>query len=100
MSYHGTDILRASQTVLVGFEPGSIARYGKGIYTSPSLEMVEKFYAQEFTHEGKSYKIAFQNRVNPDRLKVIPARETGAGADYWLSRTGDALPYGVLICEV
>lgn len=101
VSYHGTDILRASQTVLVGFEPGSIARYGKGIYTSPSLEMVEKFYAQEFTHEGKSYKIVLQNRVNPNGLQVIPASQTGVGGDFWLSQRGDDVrAYGVLIREV
>lgn len=100
VSYHGTDILRANQILKEGFKPGPRALYGEGVYTSPSLEMVERFYAQEFTHAGKSYKIAFQNRVNPDRLQVIPAAQTGAGADYWLSKTGDARPYGVLIREV
>lgn len=100
VSYHGTDILRANPILKEGFKPGPRALYGEGIYTSPSLEMVERFYAQEFTHEGKSYKIAFQNRVNPDRLQVIPAAQTGAGPDYWLSKGGDARPYGVLIREV
>ena len=100
VSYHDTDILNANPILEERFKPGPRALYGGGIYTSPNLEMVERYYAQEFKHKGKSYKIAFQNRVNPDRLKVIPARETGAGADYWLSRTGDARPYGVLIREV
>ena len=63
--------------------------------------MVEKFYAKEFTHGGKSYKIAFQNRVNPNSLKVIPASQTGVGADYWLSPSRDDVrPYGILIREV
>ena len=74
--------------------------YGSGVYTSPSLEMVEKRYAKEFVHDGKSYKIAFQNRVNPDSLKVIPASENGVGADYWLSPSDDVRPYGILIRKV
>lgn len=101
VSYHGTDILHANKSVMVGFIPGSIATYGKGIYTSPSLEMVEKFYAQEFTHEGKSYKIVLQNRVNPNGLQIIPASQTGVGADFWLSQSRDDVrAYGVLIREV
>ena len=63
--------------------------------------MVEKLYAKEFTYGGKSYKIAFQNRVNPNHLEVISASQTGVGADYWLSQSGDDVrPYGVLIREV
>lgn len=101
VSYHGTDIMRANQIAKVGFKPGPRALFGKGIYTSPSLEMVEKLYAHEFTHEGKSYKIVLQNRVNPNGLQVIPASQTGVGADYWLSQSGDDVrAYGVLIREV
>lgn len=101
VAYHGTNLMRANQITSEGFKPGPRCMYGKGIYTSPSLEMVEKLYAQEFTHEGKSYKIVLQNRVNPKSLKVIPASQTGVGADYWLSPSGnDVRPYGVLIREV
>ena len=100
VSYHGTDILRANPILKEGFKPGPRALYGEGTYTSPSVDMVERYYAQEFTYEGKSYKIAFQNRVNLDRLKIVPAAQTGVGADYWLSQTGDTRPYGVLIREV
>ena len=99
--YHGTSILRVNPILKQGFKPGPRALYGSGIYTSPSLEMVERLYAQQFTHEGKSFKIAFQNRVNPNRLQVIPASQTGVGADYWLSQNKhDVRPYGVLIREV
>ena len=101
VAYHGTNLMRANQIASKGFKPGPRCKYGKGIYTSPSLEMVEKLYAQEFTHEGKSYKIVLQNRVNPKSLKVIPASQTGVGADYWLSPSGsDVRAYGVLIREV
>ena len=101
VSYHGTDIMRANQIAKVGFKTGPRALFGKGIYTSSSLEMVEKLYALEFKHEGKSYKIVLQNRVNPNDPQVIPALQTGVGADYWLSQIGDDVrAYGVLIREV
>ena len=107
VSYHGTDSTSAKLILKQGYKPGPRMKFGKGIYTSPSLEMVERLYAQEFTHDGKTYKIALQNRVNPDqkngRLEIIPASETGAGADYWLSpksQNNDVRPYGILIREV
>ena len=65
VSYHGTDIKSAEKVVEEGFKPGPGAKFGIGIYTSPSLEMVERLYANEFRYDGKWYKIAFQNRVNP-----------------------------------
>ena len=105
MSYHGTDINNAEKILNDGYKPGPGDRFGVGIYTSPSLEMVERLYAKEFSYNGKTCKIAFQNRVNPDRtghLKIISASETGVGADYWLSPKDneDVRPYGILIREV
>ena len=105
VSYHGTNMSSAEKIVKEGYKPGQRARFGKGIYTSPSLEMVERDYAQEFSYDGKTYKIAFQNRVNPDRnghLTIISALDTGAGADYWLSPkdNDDVRPYGLLLREV
>ena len=69
--------------------------------------MVEEYYAQSFSLEGKTYLIVFQNRVNPDvdggKLVIVKAAENGSGADYWLSPKHDAgknihdiRPYGVL----
>lgn len=106
VSYHGTNMSSANMIVKEGYQPGPRALYGKGIYSSPSLEMVERFYAKEFDHQGKTYKIALQNRVNPDQgaghLEIIPASVTEAGADYWLSpaHNSDVRPYGILIREV
>lgn len=111
VSYHGTHFANSKSIVENGFKAGDRAMYGRGIYSSPSLEMVEKLYAQEFTHKGKNYKIVFQNRVNPDQLhghfKVIPASVTGVGADYWVAAKHDQLrdvidvrPYGILIKQV
>ena len=104
MSYHGTDMSSAEKMVEEGYKPGPRAKFGVSIYTSQSLEMVERLYEQEFSYDGKRCKIAFQNRVNPDQnghLKIITAEETGVGADYWLSPNGtDVRAYGVLIREV
>ena len=104
VSYHGTDMSCAEKIVKEGYKPGPRAKFGIGIYTSPSLEMVEREYAQEFPYDGKRYKIAFQNRVNPDpngHLEIISASETGVGAEYWLSPKGDDVrPYGILFREV
>lgn len=96
----------ANMILKEGYKPGPGGLYGKGIYTSPNLEMVDRLYAQEFTHGGKTYIIVLQNRVNPDcrngRLEIIPASKTGVGADYWLSPAYNmnVRPYGVLIREV
>ena len=79
VSYFGTDISSAEKIVKEGYKVGPGALYGPGIYTSPSLEMVERFYAKEFPYDGKRYKIALQNRVNPDpngHLKIISASQT------------------------
>ena len=105
VSYHGTNMTNAKVIVNEGYKAGPRDKFGKGIYSSPSLEMVDMMYAQEFTHEGEKYKIALQNRVNPDQsnghLKIIPASQTGVGADYWLSpERCDVRPYGILIRHV
>ena len=104
VSYHGTNRSSAENIVKEGYKIGPRAMYGPGIYTSPSLEMAGSRYAQQFTYNGKTYKIALQNRVNPDRnghLKIVSASQTGVGADYWVSpNEDDVRPYGILVREV
>ena len=111
VSYHGTNMEYTKKIVEQGFKPGPRQLYGKGVYSSPSLNMVERYYAQKFVHKGNTYKIAFQNRVNPDRanghLLIIPETETGVGAEYWVSpkqdpgkMVYDVRPYGIVIRQV
>ena len=108
VSYHGTNINSANSIIRTGFKVGPRELFGKGIYTSHSLEMVDRLYAKEFTYNGKTYKVVMQNRVNPDQLnghlQIIPASQTGVGADYWLSPEQygavNVRPYGILIREV
>ena len=110
VSYHGTNMESAKKIAEQGFKAGPRKLYGKGVYSSPSIEMVFRCYAQKFTHNGKTYKVAMQNRVNPDQknghLKIVDKSETGVGADYWVSIKHDASkgiydirPYGILVRE-
>lgn len=41
--------------------------------------MIERLYTREFNYQGKTYKIVFQNRVNPGHLQIIPAAQTTVG---------------------
>lgn len=97
VSYHGTKAEHAVNIIKQGLKTGPRERFGPGIYSSPSPKMVEERYAQEFRYEGKVYKIAFQNRVNPDSVQIIPASATKAGAEYWISQEGDIRPYAVIL---
>lgn len=105
VSYHGTNMESAKAIMGKGYKIGPRARFGKAVYSSPSLEMVERYYAAEFRFKGNTWKIALQNRVNPapDRLIIIPTDQTGHGAEYWLSpkqdsdeSVHDVRPYGIL----
>ena len=111
VSYHGTKLQSAKEIADKGYKAGPRQRFGKGVYSSPSLEMVDREYAQEFTHKGKNYKVAMQNRVNPDQagghLEIIDKSRTGVGADYWVCHKHDTSkgiydirPYGILIREI
>ena len=111
VSYYGTKLQSAKEIADKGYKAGPRQRFGKGVYSSSSLEMVDREYAQEFTHKGKNYKVAMQNRVNPDQagghLEIIDKSRTGVGADYWVCHKHDTSkgiydirPYGILIREI
>ena len=109
VSYHGTNMDSAKAIIGQGYQIGPGARFGKAVYSSPSLEMVERYYAGEFNFKGNTWKIALQNRVNPNpgHLIVIPANKTGHGAEYWLSPEQDSdkcvydvRPYGILFKKI
>ncbi|XP_071956450.1 uncharacterized protein [Antedon mediterranea] len=110
VSYHGTKMRQEGAVVVKEFRGGEL-EYINGVYSSPSLAMIDEFYAQIFEFEGKSYKIALQNRINPDiaggHLKIIPKERTEVGADYWVSpmedrteKIYDVRPYGIIIKQV
>lgn len=110
VTYHGTYMTNVKGIVEDGLVQGWRKNFGPGVYSSPSIEMVGKIYAQEFVHKGVKYKVALQNRVNPDKpdhLKIIDKKDTKVGAEYWISPLQDPScgiydirPYGILIRQV
>ena len=110
VTYHGTYMTNVKGIVEEGLEPGWRKQFGPGVYSSPSIEMVSKYYAQEFDYKGKRYKVALQNRVNPARpehLKIIGTKDTKVGAEYWIAPLHDPSggvydirPYGILVRQV
>jgi hypothetical protein len=104
VSYHGTQFGCVEGISKEGYKIGPRAKYGKGVYSSPKVEVAE-LYAAEFQHEGNNYQVIFQNRVNPARghLKIV----NDPLGIYYVSplqndKKGifDVRPYGVLIKEI
>lgn len=82
VSYHGTNKDGAMKITKGYYKPGNGALYGKGIYSTPTLECAEKQYSVPFTVDNKNFKVVLQNRINPIKRKIIPER-----TDYWLIET-------------
>ena len=71
VSYHGTTKKGAEGIASEGYDIkfGTRFAFGKGIYSTPDLSIAESGYAIPFINNGKRYKIVFQNRVNPAKLR-------------------------------
>ncbi len=104
VSFHGTNMRSVKSIAKEGFllEKSHRFKYGKGIYSSPYLH-VARNYSQRFEHQGRSYEILLQNRVNPADGHLVIA-ENG---DYWIcpkqdtsNNVHDIRPYGILVCNV
>ena len=96
VSYHGTSREGAEGIATQGYDVnrGTRFKYGRGIYSTPDLSHVESYYATEFSKNGREYKIVFQNRVNPAKL-----RKEFRGK-YWITDDSDIRPYGILVKEI
>jgi hypothetical protein len=72
VSYHGTSYQNGLSIAEEGFKlsKGERFLYGKGIYSSPDIE-VASLYAAEANVDGKTYKVVIQNRVNPKTVKKL-----------------------------
>ena len=97
VSYHGTT-KRGAEGIAASdgrYKIGGGDVYGRGIYSSPDLSHVEDYYAIPFTNNGKQYKIVFQNRVNPAKLRKANEDQ------YWIvTDHSDIRPYGILVKEI
>lgn len=96
VSYHGTNVNVSGSIAEKGYllSKGKRSLYGKGIYSTPSIE-VAALFATEFKHEEKTYQVVFQNRVSPDGLVVIGSADTGVG-EYWVQPDEKLIrPYGI-----
>jgi hypothetical protein len=101
VSYHGTGRSATGSIAQDGYLLSKAKRFkfGRGIYSTPSIEVASK-YAQRFKHEGKEYKIVFQNRVCPNNLAIIDAKTTGV-SEYWVQPRQDLIrPYGICIKDL
>lgn len=101
VSYHGTRMENCESISKEGYKTKYCKRikFGNGIYSSPSIDTAA-LYAPVFKHEGKTYKVVFQNRVSTENLEVIPPKETKLAREYWLQTDEDMIrPYGICLQE-
>ncbi len=99
VAYHGTKREFVTNILQQGFKAGPRQAYaaqaGVGVYCTPDPD-VAWGYAQEFSHEGGTYQIIFQNRVDPAALRVACGGD-GPGA-YWVVPDAASIrPYGICI---
>ncbi|CAI2166352.1 14749_t:CDS:2 [Funneliformis geosporum] len=101
ISYHGTAKHNCKSIAEEGYDLCKCKRFvfGYGIYSTPDIDVASS-YATKFIHEGDTYKVVFQNRVNPNNLVRVTKEETGFG-EYWISSSGaDLRPYGICIKKI
>lgn len=109
VSYHGTgnggkDAVNS--IIDNGYNIGSGALYGPGVYTSPIIKWYDdknNQYTAKFDYEGEEWMIMLQNRVNPEPGHLKIQEKTWAGVPFWISplqdvdkKVFDVRPYGVL----
>ncbi|KAA0711981.1 hypothetical protein E1301_Tti023347 [Triplophysa tibetana] len=111
VSYHGTGLEGAENIVKTHYKAGAREAYGRGIYSTPDLEVAHGYaQSKQFTSQknGKTYKVIMQNRVNPKKRKIIE------GKNHWLVPIPEGTspakekeivessirPYGLLLKEV
>ncbi|KAM9956268.1 hypothetical protein ACTFIR_002980 [Dictyostelium discoideum] len=101
VSYHGTGKHESKSIAEKGYDlsKGQRFKFGRGVYSTPSIKCAGA-YATSFTHEGSTYKVVFQNRVNPKTLIKIPKSQTN-DEEYWISpKDEDIRPYSICIKKI
>ncbi|XP_043072956.1 uncharacterized protein LOC122323292 [Puntigrus tetrazona] len=110
VSYHGTGLKGAEGIVQTHFRAGGGQAYGRGVYSSPDINMAEmyaevgKFKSQK---NGKTYRVIMQNRVNPKKREIVdkdiwlvPIPEGTSAAKEKEIVESSIRPYGLLLKEV
>ncbi|KAI6657929.1 hypothetical protein LOD99_15647 [Oopsacas minuta] len=91
VTYHGTKQPVFEKICVEGYKVGPRAAYGKGVYSSPDIN-VAQYYAQQFLINGVEYLGIFQNRVNPKGVNIECAGK------FWVCPDPkDIRPYGLCV---
>ncbi|KAI6657924.1 hypothetical protein LOD99_15642 [Oopsacas minuta] len=91
VSYHGTKKGAFDNICTQGYKVGTRAVYGRGVYSSPDIN-VAKGYAKQFLINGVTYLGIFQNRVNPKGVNIVNDGE------FWVCPDpNDIRPYGLCV---
>ncbi|CAJ0943783.1 unnamed protein product, partial [Mesorhabditis belari] len=102
VAYHGTTDPRAAEIVRSGgldLGKGNRFTFGYGIYCTPDPKTA-LYYASPYEHNGKSYKLIVQARVDPSHREIVPKSQHGIAGldDYWIIKKNDAIrPYGICV---
>ncbi|KAI6657928.1 hypothetical protein LOD99_15646 [Oopsacas minuta] len=91
VTYHGTKQPVFEKICGEGYKVGPRAAYGKGVYSSPDINVVQ-CYASQFQINGVEYLGIFQNRVNPSGVNIVCAGK------FWVCPDPkDIRPYGLCV---
>ena len=96
VSYHGTGIHEGRSIAQGGYDvsKGVWFKYGKGIYSSPCIDVAAK-YAQVVDYKGKKYQFVIQNRVSSKSLKEVNDAQQGI---IWVQPHDHLIrPYGICL---
>ncbi len=111
VSYHGTGFKGAEGIIQTHFKAGDRQAYGRGIYSSPDINVAEVYAkSKTFTSQknGKTYKVIMQNRVDPKKREIIKQKNfwlvpvpEGTSAEKEKEIVESSIrPYGLLLKEV
>lgn len=111
VSFHGTSIEGAKGITRSHYKAGPREAYGRGIYSTPDITIAEGYaMTKTFTSKktGKTYKTIMQNRINPQKRKIITQKNfwlipvpEGSTAEQEKEIVESSIrPYGILIQEV
>ncbi len=110
VSYHGTDLKGAESIIQTHFKAGDRQAYGRGIYSSPDINVADMFAkTKNFTSQnnGKTYKVIMQNRINPQKREIkdkniwlVPMPVGTSAAKEREIVKSSIRPYGLLLKKV